>query len=258
MSSPVSVPGFLPSTHGFHFGNSWPDEPVLTIPFPTGPISIGNAAGGLCGGMAFAVRDFFEDALPIPATTTNPAVHTPLYDYLIRRMFDSFDIPAGVATFYAWQLPTRDQGRDMVTGQWPVIRAELDAGRLVCLGLIRAKSFWPGELGKNHQVLAYGYNLDGDGRATLQLCDPNHHDRDDVTMAFPLDAGAPIEVDYLVGGEAVTAGSHERTYGAFVQRYAHCSPSAALDAHLPPVALHPSLHLSDLLESIATRLRGKD
>ena len=62
MATTIRVPGFLPSTNGFHFGNSWPHEPTLTIPFPTGPIKVGDAAGGLCGGMAFAVRDFFESA----------------------------------------------------------------------------------------------------------------------------------------------------------------------------------------------------
>jgi hypothetical protein len=226
MATTVRVPGFLPSTHGFHFGNSWPREPVLSIPFPTGPITIGNAAGGLCGGMAFATRDFFEADLPIPATTENPPAHTPLHGYIVRRLFDSFDVPAGVARFYAWQLPTYDQAGATVRTQWPAIRTGLDRGRLVCLGLIRARSFWPGDLGRNHQVLAYGYDVDDTGRATLAICDCNHHDRDDVSLSFSTQ-GRP-DVEYALGGTALDG--HERTYGAFVQRYQRCTPTAALDA----------------------------
>jgi hypothetical protein len=230
MARTVRVPGFLPSTNGFHFGNSWPHEPTLTIPFPTGPIKVGDAAGGLCGGMAFAVRDFFEAGEAIPATTANPALHTPLYDYITRRLFDSFDIPAGVAKFYDYQLPTRDQGAETVR-QWTVVKLTLNAGQLVCLGLIRVRSFSPGDLGKNHQVLTYGYDEDDDGRVTLAICDPNNHDRDDVTLSFST-TGSP-NVGYAVGGAVVAPDSHEHTYGAFVQRYTHCTPSAALDA--PPV-----------------------
>jgi len=230
MARSVRVPGFLPSTNGFHFGNSWPHEPSLTIPFPTGPIKIGDAAGGLCGGMAFAVRDFFEAGEAIPTTTSNPALHTPLYDYITRRLFDSFDIPAGVAKFYDYQLPTRDQGAETVR-QWAVIKLTLNVGQLVCLGLIRVRSFSPGDLGRNHQVLSYGYDEDDNGRVTLAICDPNHHDCDDVTLSFST-RGSP-DVEYAVGGQAVDPGSHEHTYGAFAQRYTHRTPSAALDA--PPV-----------------------
>jgi hypothetical protein len=227
MSSSVRVPGIAPSSNGFHFGNSWPHEPTLTIPFPTGPIKIGDAAGGLCGGMAFAVRDFFEEGTPIPATTANPGPDTPLFHFLTRRLFDSFDIPAGVAKFYTMQLPFRDQGHDTVNA-WPAIRPELDAGRLVCLGLIRVRSFSPGDLGRNHQVLTYGYVEDDAGRITLAIYDPNHHDIDDVTLSFSA-TGSP-NVAYAVGGAAVDPSTHEHTYGAFVQRYTHCSPAAALDA----------------------------
>ena len=230
MATTIRVPGFLPSTNGFHFGNSWPHEPTLTIPFPTGPIKIGDAAGGLCGGMAFAVRDFFEADEAVPATATNPPLNTPLYDYITRRLFDSFDIPAGVAKFYSYQLPFHDQGAETVR-QWTAIKSALDAGQLVCLGLIRVRSFSPGDLGKNHQVLTYGYDEDDDGRVTLAIGDPNHHDSDDVTLSFSTTGASNVE--YAVGGVVVDAASNEHTFGAFVQRYTHCTPSAALDA--PPV-----------------------
>jgi len=110
--------------------------------------------------------------------------------------------------------------------QWTVIKLTLNAGQLVCLGLIRVRSFSPGDLGRNHQVLTYGYDEDDAGRVTLAICDPNHHDRDDVTLAFST-TGSP-DVEYAVGGAIVDPQSHEHTFGAFVQRYTHCTPSAGL------------------------------
>ena len=61
------VPGFLPSTSGFRFANSFPHVPVRRIGIP-GVVSlpIGDASNGLCGGMTFAARDYFESGRPLP------------------------------------------------------------------------------------------------------------------------------------------------------------------------------------------------
>ncbi|MDX6227937.1 MAG: hypothetical protein QOI76_1327 [Frankiales bacterium] len=225
MAESVRVKDFLPSIDGFHFQNHWPHEPDLTLPFPTGPLKIGDAANGLCGGMAYAVRDYFEAGLPIPAETDNPALHSPLYNYIVRRLFDSFDIPRGVADYLAWQLPTRNQFRDTVRHEWPKIQHALDSGQLVTLGLIRARSFWPGELGKHHQVLAYGYDESDSQRVTLLLCDPNHANADDVTLSFGVgDTGGHADIAYAVSGHDVPSDSDERTYGCFVTGYQHVTP----------------------------------
>src|SRR5437660_1587665 len=48
----------------------------------------------------------------------------------------------------------------MIHEEWPAIKQDLDQGRLATLGLIRAISLDPSQLGHNHQVLAYGYDLD--------------------------------------------------------------------------------------------------
>ncbi|MDX6254046.1 MAG: hypothetical protein QOJ11_380 [Frankiales bacterium] len=225
MAETVRVKDFLPSIDGFHFQNHWPHEPDLTLPFPTGPLKIGDAANGLCGGMAYAVRDYFEAGLPIPAETDNPALHSPLYNYIVRRLFDSFDIPRGVADYLAWQLPTRNQFQDTVRHEWPKIKHALDSGQLVTLGLVRARSFWPGELGKHHQVLAYGYDESDSQRVTLLLCDPNHANADDVTLSFGVgDTGGHADIAYAVSGQAVPSDSDERTYGCFVTGYQHVTP----------------------------------
>lgn len=225
MSASASVSNFLPSVNGFPFQNHWPSEPDLSIPFIGGPIKIGDASKGLCGGMAYAVRDYFEDGQPVPTDPNNPALHTPLYNFIVRRLFDSFDIPAGVAKYMTWQLPTRHQFEDTVKHEWPTIKAGIDAGQLVCLGLIRARSFSPGDLGKNHQVLAYGYDVDDAGNVTLHLYDPNHARHDDVTLSFSTTQSAKA-LTYAVGGTAVPSSAEEYTYGAFVTAYHHVSPGA--------------------------------
>ena len=93
--------------------------------------------------MAYTVRDFFESRLPVPGNPANPVLHSPLYDYIVRRLFDSFDIPNGVAAYLAWQLPTRNQLLDAVhtSGRryapsrcGPVVPTGSDPGPLVLAG----------------------------------------------------------------------------------------------------------------------------
>jgi hypothetical protein len=71
----------------------------------------------------------------------------------------------------------------MIRVEWPRIRAEIDAGRLAMLGLVRVVSLDPMELSKNHQVIAYGYDTDGT-TVTLHVADPNWAHDDGVTLAF--------------------------------------------------------------------------
>ena len=70
----AAIAGFLPSTHGLHYVNHWPHVPDLKVGTPFGEIGIGDAANGLCGGMAFAVADLWAAGqLAPPTSTDNPA-----------------------------------------------------------------------------------------------------------------------------------------------------------------------------------------
>ncbi len=71
----------------------------------------------------------------------------------------------------------------MVAREWPRIRRGLDAGRLVPLGLVRVVSANPLELTRNHQVLAWGYDLDGP-TLVLRIYDPNWPGDDEVTITL--------------------------------------------------------------------------
>jgi hypothetical protein len=177
------VQGFTPSRNGLRFVNSWPDEPDVEVDIPgLGKVGIGNASNGLCGGMVFTVRDVFESGLP-PLEDSRPPEGSPLFSYIVRRLIDSFHVPTGVLKYYEWMTtPDHDVDLWMVTRrgvawktvreEWPLIRADLDAGRPSPLGLVTVASANPADLGKNHQVLAYGYDLVRDV-LTLHLYDPN-------------------------------------------------------------------------------------
>jgi hypothetical protein len=195
------VPGFLPSTHGLHFDNSFPDEPAITIDLGITKLPIGNAANGLCGGMVFAVLDYWTQGVPPPVDTTPPPSGTAFFNYLVRRLIDSWDLPGGPATYFKLMNPLFPDGDDrlgpftvhgrgwrIAVREWPAIKSEIDAGNPCPLGLVKLKSANPLDLGKNHQVLAYGYDLDGTA-VTLWLYDPNQSNTDQVALSF--DIGQP-------------------------------------------------------------------
>lgn len=185
------VSGFIPSHNGLHFSNRWPSVPDKMIGTPFGDISIGDASNGLCGGMAFAVRDLFEAGCMPPDSSKNPAANSPAFNFIVDRLFDSFNLPTGVATYYEWMgLPRHDTWLGPHGISWrtikesmPEIRSTIDAGHPCPLGLVCSRSTDPRMLGENHQVLAWGYEDQG-AVATLYIYDPNEPNRDDVTLTF--------------------------------------------------------------------------
>ena len=198
-SKPVD---FLPSRHAFGFRNDWPSVPALWIPTPGRRIGIGNAARGLCGGMVFGALDYWYAGIEPPATLPGPG--EPLFRFIVRRLIQSWHIPTGVARYYYWMnVPDRDTAR-RVAGtvgsrrivlkrsglrvrsmaiQWPRIRAQLDAGQPVAIGLVTVAGRSPLQLGRNHQVLAYSYQL-AESQVTLEVYDPNSGRNDDVYIRF--------------------------------------------------------------------------
>jgi hypothetical protein len=214
---------FLPSTHGFHFNNFWPEgTPDFTVHVPgLGVLPIGDAHNGLCGGMAFAAADLYHAHRSPPADTTAPAAGTPWLSFFAARLRDSFNLPSGVLRYYTWaNTPDHDTGvwplrrpglaRRTIRDQLPKILADIDGGRPATLGLVTVRSFDPTQLGHCHQVLAYGYQWSG-ARITLRVYDPNQHDADDVTIS--LDTGASershvIDNNVNIGGRPIRGFFH--------------------------------------------------
>jgi len=184
------LPNFLPSVHGLHYANSWASAPVVEIPTPFGNVNIGDAKHGLCGGMAYAVRDLFQAQESPPPQATNPASTSPAFHFITTRLIDSFDLPDGVAKYYEWMnLPTGDEffvrgtSRRTIDDSMPAIRAAINAGHPCALGLVCVHSAHPQDLGQNHQVLACGYSVTG-STVTVEVYDPNQGQNDGVTITF--------------------------------------------------------------------------
>jgi hypothetical protein len=193
--SSVRVTGFMPSTNAFHFTNSFPHGADIQINVLGQNVAIGDSANGLCGGMVFAVRDIFE-ARMVPPPVTRPPAGGPLFDFIARRLFDSFELPAGplhymhlmnpaVPDHETWfseaGLAPRGRAWTTIVEEWPKVRAGLDGNRLMPLALNLVKSLNPGDMGNNHQVLSWGYDLDGADLSIL-IYDPNCPDDNDVRI----------------------------------------------------------------------------
>jgi len=216
----VRIPGFLPSLSGLHFDNRFPNVPLQEIDLGIAKIPLGNAANGLCGGMVFAARDYFQAGRQPPSAPGNnpPAPNDPLYDYIVNRLYDSFDLPTGLLRYLQLMNPALPDHESwmsrfflaphcrtwvMIKSEWPKIKTDLDSGRLATVGLIRVISSDPFNLGQNHHVLAYGYDLNGDN-LSLNIYDPNYHDKDDVTLSLSLaDPNHATQVVYSPNDEPV-------------------------------------------------------
>ncbi len=225
------VPGFTPSTSGFHFANAFPSVPLVTINVLGQNIPIGDASNGLCGGMVYAVRDFFESKTALWPDTTPPS-SGPLFDFFVKRLVDSFNLvlppppppppfitptpPFGPGPVtYMWlmdpALPDHEtvasnallapHGRAwiMINEEWPKIQADIDNGMLSTMALVEIKSLDPLQMGMNHQVLAWGYKLDGTD-LTIHVYDPNYPDNNTVTLSLSIaDPQHTTPVTYSTG-----------------------------------------------------------
>jgi hypothetical protein len=160
--------------------------------------------------MTFAVRDIFQaDRIP-PSDRTTPNSVSPLLDYLVSRLIDS--LSGGMADkFVNLSSPlvsdhdtTLLHGRAwaMIKDEWPKAKGDLDSGKPSPLGLIKHRSLNPIDILNDHQVLAWGYDLNGDD-LVLHLYDPNHPD-EDVTLALNISMPqhtTPITYTSASGGD---------------------------------------------------------
>ena len=196
-------------------------------------IAIGDASQGLCGGMAFAARDYFEAGVPIPSMTA-PPTSGPVFDHIVMRLYESFNLllppppppappivpiitpipPFGPGPLTYWwlmdpalpdhetvasniNLAPRGRAWVAIVDSWPQIRADIEGNRLSPIALIEVKSHDPLQMGKNHQVLAYGYELDGSDLA-IRVYDPNFPDDDDVTLSLDISRSAAHHADHAL------------------------------------------------------------
>lgn len=198
----VFVPRFRPSTSGFRFGNGFPPgTPHQTIDVLGKPVVIGDANRGLCGGMVYAARDYWQEHRTPPPDIRTAPVSGPLYEFLVARLYDSFSLPLGPLRYIDLMDPTLpdDQpisasipftrhGRSwvMAMDEWPRIRGDIDSGVPSPIALVTQKTTDVSMMGHNHQVLAYGYDLDGT-LLRIYVYDPNANAKNDAFLELGID-----------------------------------------------------------------------
>jgi hypothetical protein len=189
-----SVPGFLPSTHAPLFRNGrWPAGLNLTIRVAGLPLlNLDATRWGLCGGMAFLTRDIVEVGRPQLCACDPSGIPLGLAQHLLRRQIDSVKGASVLTRWFLtiWQPDQQTQvwRRSVVrktVAETPGIMRDIDAGRLCPIGLVAARRWIPWDVFKNHVVLVWGYECDGD-RVTLYTYDSNFPGRDDISIRLDL------------------------------------------------------------------------
>ena len=183
MPTSNAVPGFLPSTNGLHFANHFPPGPTLKLGvIDPRLVGIGDAAAGLCGGMAWYARERFVTGRPIPPDIEAPANGSPLFRSLVRSQVRS--LRWFLTSWRFWWAGVVGPERTLAStrdGVLPSIERAIDGGRLPLVGLVRHTGPSPWAMTGSHQVLAFGYAKDAHS-TTVRIYDPNWPDRDDVTI----------------------------------------------------------------------------
>ncbi len=195
---PARATAFLPSRNGFHFRNAFADEPVVTV---LRRWRIGRAGNGLCGGMVFAARDFFEAGRAVPPDEGPPEAGSRLYRYVVRRLIAAFNLPTGVIRYGCWMLLSDDAVRARTWHtQWPRVRTVIDEGHPCPMGIVTVRGRNPAQMRHNHVVLAYAYSCD-EGSLTIRVYDPNIGPADDVRIEMSRTAiTSNIDVGHRVRG----------------------------------------------------------
>jgi hypothetical protein len=154
--------------------------------------------------------------------------------YLSHRLIDSWDIPAGVLTYYAWaNTPDHDTlgglrhglARMTIQDQIPQLTANIDQGHPCPLGLVTVYSPDPAQLGRCHQVLAYAYNWEG-AYFRVAVYDPNSPGRNDIHIG--LDTSNPGQTTRFDHNVNIA----DPIRGFFCTAYSFSNPSAIAGASL--------------------------
>ncbi|HEX2417101.1 MAG TPA: hypothetical protein VHJ83_03090, partial [Micromonosporaceae bacterium] len=202
---------FDPARDGFGFINGF----VNRISIADIPISTSQ---GRCGGMAFAALDYWHHRLPMPDARKLPPDGNPVADYIYQRQLISI-VDNWLRYFHFMRTPDRPSllgeigvARSTREEEFPKLKRLLDQGLPQPLGLVQSRDF--GGFEKDHQVVGYGYELDGD-RTRVFIWDNVHRHREDVLE---------FSTRYDPGDRAVCHSDGRKFRGFFVERYSPRRP----------------------------------
>lgn len=195
---------FLPSKDGYAFRNPRPN-PELS--------DFANATSGRCGGMAYASVDHFLAGKRLSAADVND-------DFLKNR--NNRSVLENFSRFATWSVWPDVSDSPLLNGvgeltrneELPRLATALEEGP-VPIGLVRARGI--GEIGLNHQVVAYAIERKGD-IAEVFVYDSCQPLADDIKLVVDLtDPSAPI---HEYAGDTIVA----TWRGVFVESYEPIEP----------------------------------
>jgi hypothetical protein len=169
---------------GFHFENDFKNFIF------TGPIEIVTL--GRCGGMAATSLDYYRARIPVPAHIAKdmdggvPFEGSRLGTYIYDRLLSTIARPEGLKFFTMPWITTADTFRWSVEDEFPKIRRQIDAGRIVIIGLWSSEG---GNIGGGHQVVCYGYETNP---MMLWIYDNNHDDQECNIVPVSPDNGIEV------------------------------------------------------------------
>lgn len=196
-------PTFKIPDNTWNFSNSSFKKYRYKIPiFPY--LKLGKAERGLCGGMVFSALDYYYSNKRIPnINQLNINDKDEIFRYIVRRLFDSFQIQA-VLTYYILQLPITEAEylNKHTSKQLDKILVKLKKGNPVPTTLILIKSYNPDRLGENHQVLLTHLHTLRDNLIEIKVYDPNYPKTERI-LRIELKNKIPIHIE--MNGEKVYA-----------------------------------------------------
>jgi hypothetical protein len=181
-----STTPFLPSQHGWPFGNKWP----RTFLFGWLKISV-----GVCGGMCMAALQRFLEGKAIPPMLPDAAEKESLFREFWRLQL-RLTPPHVVAKIFWWQMHSPAKQGYHTLENWPAVRDSLLEGKPVLITLVAHANDWRHQrLVDSHRVIAYAFEEESppEGSETppgaeqqvrIGIYDPNFPGQDHVTIAF--------------------------------------------------------------------------
>lgn len=207
------IKDFLPSKNGFKFSN------YFSVDYHSAPFI--NDADGMCGGMVYAVIDYYKASLSPPDDTQPPTrIHNnPLLEYIRQRQKDSVLQLRTLNYLLAFRL-TPEKEKEMALNTYEIIKTQINQNEPIALGLIRSHEFK--QVKKNHQVSVYGYQEDAEGNVILKVYDPKESTNDNVTMSFNKNNFNGINCSTKLLGTV---------YTFFESNYSFCHPEISASHH---------------------------
>jgi hypothetical protein len=224
---------FSPFIHGFKFANTFEND-IANIP------GFGQVKTyGRCGGMSYTALDYYFATLGVPLATGLPKDGVPLADYIFQRQLESFLAPSAIH-FIIWSLYADEANwfakgltRSTREDEFPKLQSQLDLGHPQVLGLITARDI--GHIGDNHQVVAYGYDVDqASGKISVYIYDNNSPDTETVLTLVP----------GTLGVQASNRDANNPWRGFFVHGYGPMWPHYLLDGGLVKEASKDNIYVT--------------